>query len=269
MTMFGVRSSMSSPAFRRIEEAGRRFLAGEAATVATGPGRQPHPRFWTDEEKEILRKMASAGMSKLMRFIPGRSRGAINQQAAQMGVRVKIVRRKGYKVMAMRGRIEVPTHVHPFVRRLFEAMNDRKMTFDDVERRAGLGFGTVRGWRSSMPQVDTLISALNVVGLDLRLVERNKPIEPVIVADGSLMEIVRRAAWLHGATPEQVVSHCRTPLAALIARDEACWLARRYLVAPFGDIGRHLGKRDQSSIRTAVRRHQARIDALRAKRRGG
>lgn len=69
-----------------------------------------------------------------------------------------------------RGRIPIPKHAHPLVRGLVEAMNDQQTTFKEVYERAGLGHTTMGKWcHSSMPRIDQLDAALNVLGLRLMI----------------------------------------------------------------------------------------------------
>lgn len=259
--MFGVRTTGTSPAARRIDAAGRAFAAAKAA-----PRRVP--RFaWSDDEVATLRLYACRGMPVLRRYLPKRTKAAINNKAHDLGVSIRRARRKGYKVAAMRGRITVPAHVHPLVRRFFAAMKEARATFAEMDKAIGLGSGTVAGWtRARTPRLDTFIAALNAVGLDLRLVERARTDPSLFLAGGPLLDILARTAWRHGVTAEEIVAHVRTPGAVLLARDEAYWLARRHLRMPVTEIGRHMGGRDQSSVRVGIARHQARIDAARARR---
>lgn len=67
-----------------------------------------------------------------------------------------------------RGKLPIPRHVHPLVRRLFVEMNQQKTTLTEVADRAGIRRGTVSDWRYRYtPRVADLDAALNVLGLEL------------------------------------------------------------------------------------------------------
>lgn len=67
-----------------------------------------------------------------------------------------------------RGRLPVPVHAHPLVRRLFDEMNRQQTTVTEVAERAGLRRGTISDWRyRRSPAVADLQAALNVLDLDL------------------------------------------------------------------------------------------------------
>lgn len=70
-----------------------------------------------------------------------------------------------------RGKLPVPAHVNPLVRRLFEEMNRQQTTVTEVASRAGLRRSTISDWRyRRSPSVADLQAALNV--LDMQLVVR-------------------------------------------------------------------------------------------------
>ena len=73
-----------------------------------------------------------------------------------------------------RGKLPVPAHAHPLVRRLIAEMNRQRTTLSEVSDRAGLRRGTVSDWRYRRePTLSNFVAALNV--LDLELVIRSKP----------------------------------------------------------------------------------------------
>lgn len=75
-----------------------------------------------------------------------------------------------------RGKLPIPQHAHPLVRRLIEEANEQKTTLTEIAERAGLRPGTVSDWRySRAPTVPNLIAAFNVLGLDLSVVPRRGP----------------------------------------------------------------------------------------------
>lgn len=67
-----------------------------------------------------------------------------------------------------RGKLPIPSHTHPLVRRLFDEMNRQKTTVTEVAERAGFRRGTISEWRYRYsPRVCDLDAALNVLGLEL------------------------------------------------------------------------------------------------------
>jgi DNA-binding phage protein len=67
-----------------------------------------------------------------------------------------------------RGKLPIPRHTHPLVRRLFQELNRQKTTITEIADRAGFRRGTISDWRyRSEPRVSDLDAALNVLGLEL------------------------------------------------------------------------------------------------------
>ena len=67
--------------------------------------------------------------------------------------------------------VKIPASTHPVVRALFVEMNAQLATIAEVVDRADVGFDTIRFWRfRSMPRVDLLDAALNVLDLQLAVV---------------------------------------------------------------------------------------------------
>lgn len=229
------------------------------------PAEEPsHSGKWTEAECVTLREFAGMGTAELEKHLPGRTRAAILNKAQSLGIAVKMIRRRGYKVMSKRGRITVPRHAHPLVREFFREANAQKKTFVELEG-AGLGSGTVRTWTAKMPRLDTFIAALNHIGLDLKIVHTKPKTKSEIdghigiIADDDFRLILRRVAWMYDLTVESIVSGSR--LARLVlARDECMWLARRHAGKSYTQIARMLCM-DHTSIISGVRRHQARVEA--------
>lgn len=74
-----------------------------------------------------------------------------------------------------RGRIPVPPHAYPLVRRLVEEANRQKTTLTEIADRTGIRRETLSDWRyRRLPRVDLLEAAANVLGLELRLVRRKE-----------------------------------------------------------------------------------------------
>lgn len=67
-----------------------------------------------------------------------------------------------------RGKIPIPEHAHPLVRRLIVEANRQKTTMKEIAERSGLRYETISDWRyRRRPTVDHLIAAFNVLGLTL------------------------------------------------------------------------------------------------------
>jgi transcriptional regulator with XRE-family HTH domain len=67
-----------------------------------------------------------------------------------------------------RGKLPIPQHAHPLVRQLFEEMNCQSTTMTEVAERANIRRCTMSNWRyGHLPQIDLLIAAFNVLGLEL------------------------------------------------------------------------------------------------------
>lgn len=67
-----------------------------------------------------------------------------------------------------RGKLPIPEHVHPMVRRLFELMNLQQTTMSEIARRAGMRRGTISDWRYRRnPGLTELAAAFNALGYEL------------------------------------------------------------------------------------------------------
>lgn len=75
-----------------------------------------------------------------------------------------------------RGKLEIPKHAHPLVRRLFEEANRQQTTLTEISDRAGIRRCTMGQWgRKHNPRIDQLEAALNVLGLRLAVVWGEEP----------------------------------------------------------------------------------------------
>lgn len=135
---------------------------------------RPRPQYspWSTVEDDVVRERAYMGASEIQRVIPHRSRHAILNRAQKLGVPVKRKVRTGLvKRLDRRGTKPIPTHSHPLVRIYVDELNRRMMTWGEVETAAGVACGTFRNWtKKTVPHLDTFIAALNVFGLDLKIV---------------------------------------------------------------------------------------------------
>jgi transcriptional regulator with XRE-family HTH domain len=67
-----------------------------------------------------------------------------------------------------RGRLPIPSHAHPLVRRLFEIINEQRATIQEVADKAGVQRGSISDWRyRNSPLLSTFEAALNAVGYKL------------------------------------------------------------------------------------------------------
>lgn len=74
-----------------------------------------------------------------------------------------------------RGKLPIPHHTHPLVRRLFREMNRQMTTLTEVAERAGIRRETISEWRYRYtPRVSDLDAALNVLGLELTVKSRRE-----------------------------------------------------------------------------------------------
>jgi len=82
----------------------------------------------------------------------------------------------------VRGRLTIPSHAHPLVRRLFEELNAQQTTIEELALRMNgsprngpiaPGVDTIRFWATRhMPRLDTFEAAVNVLDLELVLRKR-------------------------------------------------------------------------------------------------
>ena len=115
-------------------------------------------------------------------FQAARRAAIVTWSAARRAAQAELLRRQnadpnfimrkriGQDVARVRA-VTIPASTHPVVRALFVEMNAQLATMAEVSDRAGIGFDTLRFWRSrSMPRVDLLDAALNVLDLQLAVV---------------------------------------------------------------------------------------------------
>lgn len=74
-----------------------------------------------------------------------------------------------------RGKLPVPKHSHPLVRRLFRQINIEQATLTEVAARSGLRRATLSDWRYRRePTLSNFNAALNVMGLELCIREKKE-----------------------------------------------------------------------------------------------
>lgn len=82
-----------------------------------------------------------------------------------------------YKVRHIRpSRHKVPEHAHPFVRRIFKETLSQQVLLKDLAKRSGIHISVLREWkRRNKPKLLDVEAALNVLGLELVIREREDP----------------------------------------------------------------------------------------------
>lgn len=74
-----------------------------------------------------------------------------------------------------RGKLPIPPHAHPIVRRLFEIMNSQQTLLREVSRRSGIAYDTISCWRTNrQPSLPNIEAALNAVGYEIKIVPINR-----------------------------------------------------------------------------------------------
>lgn len=74
-----------------------------------------------------------------------------------------------------RGKLTVPDHAHPLVRRFIGELNRQQTTLSEVAVRAGLARATMSDWRYRRePTLSNFEAALNVIGLELSIRPRRE-----------------------------------------------------------------------------------------------
>lgn len=82
----------------------------------------------------------------------------------------------GFRAPRWRGKLSIPRHAHPIVRRLFEEMNEQQTVMEEVGKRAGLKPETLSNWRyRTNPKLDLIDAALNALDLELCVRKRKTP----------------------------------------------------------------------------------------------
>ena len=71
-----------------------------------------------------------------------------------------------------RGKIPIPPHAHPLVRKLVELANREQTTMREIALRAGLRPETVCNWRyRNSPRIADLEAAFNALGYEIQVRE--------------------------------------------------------------------------------------------------
>jgi hypothetical protein len=74
-----------------------------------------------------------------------------------------------------RGKLAIPQHAHPIVRRLYSEANEQMTTLTEIAERAGVRRCSLGQWgHRNQPRIDELEAALNVLGLRLAVVRDDR-----------------------------------------------------------------------------------------------
>lgn len=69
-----------------------------------------------------------------------------------------------------RGRLTIPKHAHPLVRRLILELNRQSTTMHELSERSGVHLRTIQTWRhKNLPKIDLLEACFNTLGFRLRV----------------------------------------------------------------------------------------------------
>jgi lambda repressor-like predicted transcriptional regulator len=67
-----------------------------------------------------------------------------------------------------RGRLTIPKHAHPLVRRLILELNRQSTTMQELAERSGVHLRTIQTWRhKNLPKIDLLEACFNTLGMRL------------------------------------------------------------------------------------------------------
>ena len=124
-------------------------------------------RKWTPDELALLKANAALGIARLRKVLPDRHDTAIYQQSYRQGVRIADSRHGSDT--RWRGKLPIPRHTSPQVRRLIEEANRQHTLLSELSAAAGLLPSTVSSWRyRTKPIIDNIEAAYNVLGYTLR-----------------------------------------------------------------------------------------------------
>lgn len=126
-------------------------------------------RHWSRSEEAALMAAAPLGIAATCGRLK-RTKPAIRAKAKDMGIALGRSP-TGDGGEHARGRMPIPEHCHPLVRRFFEAMNEERALRREVSERSGLSPCAITDWRRKVPRIDNFDAALNTLGLRLEIVE--------------------------------------------------------------------------------------------------
>jgi len=133
-----------------------------------------HAGRWTKEEIARLRAIAPLGIVMCRQEL-GRSSRSIWHKAEMLGIRVAPSPKGNHAGTRWRGRLPVPLHAHPIVRRVYVEANRQRATLTEIAERAGLDRHQISRWGHTIdPRLSDLVAALNVLGLSVKVVSQKE-----------------------------------------------------------------------------------------------
>lgn len=68
----------------------------------------------------------------------------------------------------------IPDKAHPFVQRVFQEMNAKRMSYAELSRKSGVKLRVLERWRTGVvPQLQTLTLVMKVLDLNLHVGDDN------------------------------------------------------------------------------------------------
>lgn len=136
----------------------------------------PGRRAWTDAEVAHLRALAPLGIV-ICRQELERSARSIYHKAAHLGLVVAPSPKGNHAGTRWRGKLPVPLHAHPIVRRIYVEANRQQATLTEIGERAGLDRHQLSRWGHSIdPRLSDVLAALNTLGLTVKIVRQQEEI---------------------------------------------------------------------------------------------
>lgn len=128
---------------------------------------------WTARELALLRLHAPTGTRGVRKHLPHRSRSSIRHKAKVLGIDVPCSPSGDVDGKRHRGKLPIPQHCHPFVRKVFEEANAQRSTLAEIAKRSGVNRERFSDWkRRSEPRISELVAVLNTLDLDLVIVPK-------------------------------------------------------------------------------------------------
>lgn len=127
-------------------------------------------RAWSTAEVAHLRALAPLGIV-ICRQELERSARSIYHKAAHEGIAIGRSPKGNHEGTRWRGKLPVPVHAHPVVRRVYVEANRQLATLSEIADRAGVDRHKISAWgHRSDPKFSDLIAVLNTLGLTFKVV---------------------------------------------------------------------------------------------------
>lgn len=134
-------------------------------TPPTPRGTPRRNKEWTNQEKSLLRTHAVRGINALRQVLKGRTDHSIHGGARRFGVDIP---RTTYRSDWRLGRIPVPKHCHPLVKRIYEEANAQGFYLKDLGARSGITPDIISKWgHQRHPHLESLAAVGAVLGMEL------------------------------------------------------------------------------------------------------